>query len=144
MKLEILEENLRELLEGLDDDSAVTVWNEYCRTCQCYDDEIYPMYMFDEMHENLNPSELVNLVTYGHHFSTCDRWFCYNGYGNLESFDWITDDARCPFCIGDLVKYLVRTGDGLGVDALQEFLDDHLDEDEDDEDEAEDGEEEEE
>ena len=38
---------------------------------------------------------IARMVFFGNVQSWCDRFFCLNGYGNIDSFGSLTD-ARCP------------------------------------------------
>lgn len=51
------------------------------------DDYIYNMEEFDNMNNVFTPWEIARMAFFGN-FRPCDDYFYYNGYGNLESFEY--------------------------------------------------------
>lgn len=100
--------NRRELLmfilEDMDNDTLIDLWNERCQNGS-YDDEIYPL---DEYHINevlcphRTPFEMLR--AFADDFNPHNDYVMFNGYGVMVSFD----DPREHIYISDLADYLVR------------------------------------
>lgn len=85
--MELNKEHLTELkaiVDSLNLDDAVTLYNAVCYTCNYPDDMIYSISELDGLLRSLSPSEIVRLVSYGD-FSYDYEYFTYDGYGNLKS-----------------------------------------------------------
>ena len=113
-------EKIVEAIEALDLLQLVAVHNEYCDACNDPDNFIYSMEEFDDIMSGAKPWEIARSAFFGG-FRPCDDWFRFNGYGNLESSDfpkleWIYID--------DIADYITETGDALGVDEIEQILDD--------------------
>lgn len=133
-------EKLKAHIEELYDDQVVRLWNEYVALDKRYDDEIFPMDDFDEIIGEIQPFDLARLICYGE-FSPCHEYFWYNGYGNLESSD---RPKESPFCMEDMIKYIVENDEDLDDEGIREILDDAENSDDDDDDDDDEEEEEEE
>lgn len=70
-------------------------------------------------------------------FSPCHEYFWYNGYGNLESSDRPITDSKSPFCMEDMIKYIVENDEDLDDEGIREILDDAENSDDDDDEEEE-------
>lgn len=66
------------------------------------DDIIYNMDEFDEILYDTKPSEIANLIYFGH-YSPNDKYFKFDGYGNIESFNYIADEIDED----DVIDYLI-------------------------------------
>ena len=89
-----LHEALAAFLKNKADDIAVAnVHNEHASA----DDFIYRSIedIADEMFTTDDPTKIARMVFFGDVQSWSDRFFCLNGYGNIDSFGSVTD-ARCP------------------------------------------------
>ena len=95
-------ERIREYLEGLDDSSLLSIWNEYCGNDDC----VYPMDELDELLGGMAPSEILRASYYGY-FNPNDDYFKYNSRGNLVSTnsisEWI-DIEELAMCIDENEK----------------------------------------
>ena len=127
---ENMKEQIRETIESLDDWDLVELHNEYCRANNYYDDEIFDMAVIDDLLCDMKPSKVLNLAFYGD-FNPNHEYFKFNGYGNLESLDYLSDYID----IDDITKYVVENEDSLGCQALAEKLEE-LSEDEEEDDES--------
>jgi hypothetical protein len=67
------------------------------------------MSLFDDLFGDMSPLAIVRRVKYGD-FRPDDDYFAFNGYGNLVSFNDLSDYG--PFSYEVLAEYLVDNGDG--------------------------------
>ena len=90
-----LHEALAAFLRNKADDTAVAdVHNEHASA----DDFIYrSIEDIADVFATDDPTNtaIARMVFFGNVQSWCDRFFCLNGYGNIDSFGSLTD-ARCP------------------------------------------------
>lgn len=117
---------LVEYINGMSDDEMVELHNSYCEAANCMDDCIYSTYELDEILKGRTPTDILCVSFYGN-FNPRDRFFRFNGYGNLESAGYAVD---MPIYAEDIADYILSEEDSLGNDEIQEMLDE---EDEDDE-----------
>lgn len=81
-----------EILENLCDSELVNVWNYYTTevvnnsdaTVYVFDDEFFEIYFS-------NPAEAARAVFFGDVKSWADSYVIFNGYGNLETSNYVTD-----------------------------------------------------
>ena len=97
----------------------VELHNCYCEAAGYEDDRIYSMYELDEILEGRTPTDILSRGFYGD-FRPQHDFFWFNGYGNLESADYI--DYMPIFAI-DIANYILSKEDSLGNDEIQEMLD---------------------
>ena len=67
------------------------------------DDIIYNMDDFDDVLSDSKPSDIANLICYGH-YSPYDKYFKFDAYGNIETFDSIDDEIDED----DVIDYLIE------------------------------------
>lgn len=133
-----LENQVMEVLKGLDDGELVSVWNEYCYANNMYDDEVFGMDRFSEFYESYDAEEVARRCFYGHDeygeetsFNPNRDYFYLNGYGNPVSFDFVgynefKDEFMCPvFDMDAVVDYVLDNMDGLECDEITEILEDY-------------------
>jgi hypothetical protein len=80
------------------------------------------MCLFDDLFGDMSPLDIVRRVQYGD-FRPDDDYFAFNGYGNLVSFNDLSDYG--PFSYEVLAEYLVDNGDGdfeVDTDMLQDYF----------------------
>ena len=100
----------------------ISLWNDYCDEHRCDDDTIENMELFDDLFGDMSPLDIVRRVQYGD-FRPDDDYFGFNGYGNLVSFNDLSDYG--PFSYEVLAEYLVDNGDGdfeVDTDMLQDYF----------------------
>ena len=125
-------EAIKEVLEGMDTVDIITVHNAYCEADSNMDDYIYSMGEFDEIMYGYTPWEVARSCFYGHEFCPAHDYFRFNGYANLESFDF-APGGNSGIYISDIAEYIDRTEDNLDNDEIQEVLDEYEEEDEEEE-----------
>ena len=115
---------VREYLDTLDDGEKVDIWNEYTDAANSPDDRIYSMDEFDEIFSDTKPWEIARACFYSRRFNPSDSWFWFNGYGNVESADYISDhDDRSPIDLDEVAEYIVSNDDELFNDDIRAILD---------------------
>lgn len=68
-----MEEKIKAIIEEMDDGDKIALWNESCRECNYYDDEIYSMGEFDEIMDGYSPLDIVRKIYYGGNFNPNSR-----------------------------------------------------------------------
>lgn len=115
---------VREYLGSLSDGGKADIWNEYAEATNNPDDRIYSMDEFDEIFSDTKPWEIARACFYSRRFNPSDSWFWFNGYGNVESADYISDhDDRCPIDLDEVAEYIVSNDDELFNDDIRAILD---------------------
>lgn len=112
-----MEEKIKAIIDEMDDGDKIALWNESCRECSYYDDEIYSMGEFDEIMDGYSPLDIVRKIYYGANFNPNHDYFAFDGYANLVSFDY-ADEQNSPFCLDDLVDRIVRNENAFGSDEV--------------------------
>lgn len=131
----MLKEKLLETIKEMDDSEIVTLWNEYCYNNNMFDDEILSYDTLEELIQNSSEGGLywINRFFYGSDDYNNEGganpnrdYFTFNGYGNIESFDYIYNSYSGEFNhidIDDLIEYITDNNDSLGNDEIQAVLD---------------------
>lgn len=116
-----MEEKIKAIIEEMDDGDKIALWNESCRECSYYGDEIYSMGEFDEIMDGYSPLDIVRKIYYGGNFNPNSVYFYFDGYANLVSLDYL-DVEKSPFCIDDLVDRITRNENAFGNDEIAAVL----------------------
>ncbi len=116
-----MEEKIKAIIEEMDDGDKIALWNESCRECNYYDDEIYSMDEFNDIMDGYLPFDIVQKIYYGGNFDPNSAYFYFNGYANLVSLDY-PDAEKSPFCIDDLVDRIMRNENAFGNDEIAAVL----------------------
>lgn len=120
---------LRELLEDMDSEDLIEVWNEYCYNAGYMDDYIEANDL-DELLCGKKPSEVLDAL-YLEHYNPNDSYVVYTIYG-YKSFDFATSE-NSPVDISDIIKYIVDNEESLENDDIEELLEEYLESKEDEE-----------
>ena len=110
---------LVDYINSMKTDEIVALHNDYCEAAGYDNDHIYSMYELDELLEGRTPTDILSMGFYGD-FRPHHDFFWFNGYGNLESADYITD---MPIFAIDIANYILSEEDSLGDDEIQYILD---------------------
>ena len=116
---------LVDYINDMNDDEVIELHNSYCEAAGYEDDRIYGMYELDEILEGRTPTDILSMGFYGD-FRPQHDFFWFNGYGNLESTDYIAD---MPIFAIDIANYILSEKDSLGNDEIQGILDEAVTED---------------
>ena len=74
----------------------------------CFDDCVYyDMDEFDEFMSNYSPMQIAQMIFFGD-FNPNDDYFRFNGYGNLESANWLDVEAEAEDLVDDIIDQLVN------------------------------------
>lgn len=87
-------EQVLTILDGMDDEDVVVLWNEYLDAHQ-YDDRRIYLSIEDAaamVRDEDDPLELVRRVYFGNVKNWFDDFFIINGYGNIVSACSLNDD----------------------------------------------------
>jgi hypothetical protein len=124
-----------EEINDMDSDGLINLNNRYCEEVNYYDDMIYENGQdFFETHFSNDIMEAVRAASYGE-YDYSDNYVKFNGYGNLESLDYITTDD-----LGNIVDEIAKeVADNFSTytDLFSISEDDFEDEEEEEEDEEE-------
>ena len=112
-------QKLVDYINGMGIEEKIALHNTYCDAVNCMDDCIYAMDELDEILEGRTPTDILSMGFYGD-FRPQHDFFWFNGYGNLESADYIAD---MPICAEDIADYILSEEDSLGNDEIKEILD---------------------
>ena len=110
---------LVDYINSLDDDEMVALHNAYCCAIGDEDSCIYSTHDLDEVLEGRTPTDILCMEFYGN-FNPRDRFFWFNGYGNLESTGYAVD---APIFASDIADYILSAEDSRGNDEIKEILD---------------------
>ena len=128
-----LRSRLLEVIKTLDDSAIVSLWNDYCYNTKNYDGEILDAYGFEEYCKNENITTLLNRMFFGSDDMGGDNssanpnrnYFCFNGYANIISFDYIYNEYSNEFYhidIDSLLDYLEESQECCGISELEEVF----------------------
>ena len=110
---------LVDYINSMKTEEIVELHNRYCEAAGYEDDIVYSMYELDEILEGRTPTDILSRGFYGD-FRPQHDFFWFNGYGNLESADYIAD---MPIFAIDIANYILSEEDSLGNDEIKEILD---------------------
>lgn len=100
--MEDLKEKIIEIIEGLDDDQRVFLYNEYAEVNDYSRIYINNTEFFS--YNFINTEEAVRAAIYGN-YEFKDHYVIFDGYSNLQSFDCL-DDEKSPYGIEALAAWL--------------------------------------
>lgn len=87
------------------------------------DDYVYSMDEFDEILEGEKPSSIAFKIAYGN-FNPNDDFFKFNGYANLESFNYVSTGVY----ISDIIRNIIEKENDYGFDEIREILEEEEEE----------------
>ena len=93
---------ITELLEGMNDSELFILWNDYCQEANYSDAMIFEF--DDQFFEDYfsSPMEAARATFFGDINSWSDKYIMFNGYGNLESSNYISN----MISISDLANHI--------------------------------------
>lgn len=136
-----LKERIIDLFKEMNEEEVISVWNEYCREVNKFDDEIMDDYELEEWVNNSGDTmNILNRFFFG---SDEERegtsanpnrnYFKFNGYGNIISFDYIYNQFTDEFYYIDadeLAEYIAENEEAFYNDEIQEIIDEYTSEEE--------------
>ena len=110
MTAEELRLELSNIVSSLDDSEIISMWNEIANG----DNWIYSNdeYELDTVFDGQKPSDIIRTIFFGD-YRYNDNYFCFNGYANLDSFDYV-DDKNSPYDEDMLIDYIIEN-EALGL-----------------------------
>ena len=118
-------EMIKDLLENMSESQLYIIANEYSDKTNYYDDRIYDMDEFDEIMSGMSPSDIATKIFYGD-FRPNDNYFKFDGYANLQSFDYISNEVD----LEEIADYIVDNDEDFDNSDIREILDEENEEDE--------------
>lgn len=116
------------IIDGMDGNSQVYLWNEYCSEVGYDDDMLYSMDDLDELLSGAKPWDVLRMAFYGD-FKPVDDFWRFDGYGNLESFSYVSDFVD----VDDITSFILDENNPLGNNEIEAILDELNENGEDDE-----------
>ena len=125
MTREELYDSLVSLLNGMSNEEAKGIYNEYCSEYGSMDDYIYDNDEWDlnEYFGDDSPYEVLCRTGYGD-YSISHDYFRMDGYGNVRSFNNIHSDVS-PFYADELADYIIDNENALGNSDIEDLLDEY-------------------
>ena len=117
-------EKIKNALDEMGTAEIIAIHNTYCDASNNMDDYIYDMGEFDEIMGNMTAWEVARACYYGHEFCPAHDYFRFNGYANLESFDF-APDGNSGVYTSDIAEFIDREENALDNDEIQEILDEY-------------------
>lgn len=118
----MLKEKIVECLEDMDGNQLIHVHNEYCGAVNACDDYIYSMDDLDLLCSGQGAFWIACRTAFGD-FNASDDYIKFNGYGNFQTLNDYS--IRRHVYIDDIADYIVRNGDSLYNDDIQDIIDEH-------------------
>ena len=115
----MIKQKIVDYINSMNDDEVIELHNRYCEAAGCEDDRIHSMWDLDELLEGRTPVDILCMSFHGS-FNPHHEFFWFNGYGNLESADYL---SGTQVCADDIADYILLKEDSLGNDEIQEILD---------------------
>jgi hypothetical protein len=106
--LEQLTNQVIDLIKGFNDEELIQLNNEYCESINAMDSTIYsndPEFL--EMAFGTNVDAVARAIFYGD-YNYSHNWVRFNGYGNLETFNWFEVKDLCEL-VPTMAEYIVET-----------------------------------
>ena len=102
------EEAIRTYVENLSKGELVELMQHMDGYDGCFDDCVYyDMDEFDDFMSNYSPMEIAQRIFFGN-FNPNHDFFRFNGYGNLESANWLDVEAEAEDLKDDIIDHLVN------------------------------------
>lgn len=95
----------------------IGIYNEFCDENNDSDARIYTMDELDDMLDSKTPTQILMMMHFGN-FNPMDEYFRFDGYGNLESTDFLEDWIN----LDDIIDYIIDNNDSLNDDRIEEIL----------------------
>lgn len=112
-------EDVEEVIDCMEDDELMEVWNNYCDKVEWSDDKVYYIDEFNDMYSYENPLDIARMVI-GTGFSPNDYYFKTDCYGDLTSGDCVSDLIND---IDSLINYAIEHDEDFGNSDLRDALD---------------------
>ena len=110
--METIKNQIIELINNMDQNELVQLNNLYCQSADIYDSEVFSN--DEEFFAMFYPNEgdglkVAQAVCYGDYNYSHD-WVTFNGYGNLQSYNYFTTDNLCEL-VSTMAEYIEENAD---------------------------------
>ena len=118
-----MRDELISIIDGLEESELLDVYNEYCDETDGFDGAIYwnDEEELDMVFNGQSPYYVLCRAYYGE-YRLGDRFFTFNGYGNLRSFNSLDDD-NSPIYTYEIAEWCIDNDTDLENDEIREYLD---------------------
>ena len=113
-----LYDELYSIIDNMDSSELTYTWNTYCDEADYADDYLYSMEDIDEILDGQKPWDILRMAFYGN-FNPTDKYFRFDGYGNLASYNYLTGVIE----IDDMIDHIIERDSDLGSDDIRLTLD---------------------
>ena len=96
------------IADALTNDQIIAIHNEFCDKHGDPDDIIFQMGEYSYICGDMDVDDLARMQYYGE-FNPNDDYFCFDGRGNLASFNSYDDDES-PIYLSELADYVIEYG----------------------------------
>lgn len=101
-------EQIIDTIKTFNDEELIQLNNEYCESINAMDDTIYSNDSeFLEMAFGTNVDAVARAIFYGD-YNYSHNWVRFDGYGNLQTFNWFGVDDLCEF-VRTIAEYIFDT-----------------------------------
>lgn len=115
-------QNLVALINELDENEKISIFNDYCEKNNYYDDMVYLTEEIDYLWEGKKPSEIIKIFG---DVSMFDTYYSFDVYG-AYSYSFIEDNKS--WYPDEIAEYIIQNDDDLGCNEIKEYLDENTDE----------------
>ena len=109
-------------LEYMDEHELYHVWHIRCDVLNIMDDSIFDMDDFNELMNGHEPIEIANRIAFGD-FNPNDNYFQFDGYGNLVSFNYLSNFLHLTYLADEINDYDELADELVNVGLLEEWRD---------------------
>ena len=120
MTREEIRDELISIIDGLEESELLDAYNEYCDETNGFDDVIYwnDEEELDMVFNEQSPYYVLCRAYYGE-YRLGDRFFKFDGYGNLRSFNVLSEEIF----LDELVDWILDNDTDLGNSEIRNLLD---------------------
>jgi hypothetical protein len=118
----------KEMIDDLDNDEKLDLYNQYCEYNNDLESMIYPN--DDDFLETMfgsDVSAVAKAITYGD-YKYNDKYVKFNGYGNLQSYNGLQAALEDNFDYDDLIDFIAEDKNIDFNDLYIEYIENTLDE----------------
>lgn len=101
--------SLLEAIENVLESRFEDLAREFFISEEYFDDTLYDMDDFDELMYGMNPHDIARKIWFGDFNPMSDYWK-FDGYGNLESFEYVSDWIDCYVPESEFYTWLLDGG----------------------------------
>lgn len=111
---------IKKVLENMDTERIVEIWNRYIDASNHFDDEVYTMDDFDNQMESRSILDVITDCFHGE-FKPSDYYWYYTENGDISSFDF-WDESSSPIDLDDVAAFAVEHENDMDVVTIRNIL----------------------